>query len=402
MRRKITRKKSLHEKAFHLPKMLEWEQQYGRGYIGDERCFELFDPSVINPQIFEKEIVQENKLFRVKAKKRANKKIVSELVQSLGRVPTPVEVQRERFRQQIFAQIEFDEKNLSYFNNEVQPQELVMKKRAKDFPSPENALNAFRTGKARIEIVDGVIRLIIQAPNKQGKIIDHPVMTDEEIEWVKKSADVIARVMKQKKKSKVFIAGLGLGLLNKELVIRGISLEQQIVAELNSNVITLLGSIFDFYQSQSTAQRGMDIRNGDFKVILQEAIDAGERFDAVSIDAFPNTADEINRDASSKKVLELAFKALNPGGILTFYPDSRYLPKRIYDSLRQCGIPDSSIHYTVARFKKSAFTKQYHYGELMAVIHIQKPLLGNEENIKINKLVDQYYVRYPIKGNRKA
>lgn len=305
----------------------------------------------------------------------------------------------------------------------------MIEKRAEDFPAPENALAAFRDGQVRIETVDGVERLIIQVPNQKGEMVEHPVMTDEEIEWVRKSADVIARVMQQEEGSKIFIAGLGLGLLNKELAKRDIDPQRQVVAELNTDVINRVGGKLsqelcqniDLRQGTSaevlqeaqdngegfgvvsvvnsteqlmnraSSKGDLNVRQGDFKAVLQQAVASGEQFEAISIDAFPNTAEEVNRDASGREVLELALTALKPGGILTFYPDSRYIPKRIYDILHQSGIPDSSINYTVARFKTSEFTQSYHYGELMAVVHIQKPFLESDNSTKIDELVEQYY-----------
>jgi len=123
----------------------------------------------------------------------------------------------------------------------------------------------------------------------------------------------------------------------------------------------------------------LDIRQGDFRQVLEEAIANGEQFDAISIDAFPNSADEVNRDASSREVIELALQALKPGGVLTFYPDSRYLPARVIGILQESGIPLSSIHYTMGQFDTSNFTRSYHYGELMSIPSIQKPLVAEKE-----------------------
>lgn len=75
----------------------------------------------------------------------------------------------------------------------------------------------------------------------------------------------------------------------------------------------------------------------------------------------------------------MAFSALKPGGVLTFYPDSRYLPERILSVLREMEIPKSCIHYTVAQFEVSPFTREYHYGDLMAVPCIVKPRLTDPE-----------------------
>lgn len=414
----------------HTPKMLEWEQKYGASHIVDERQFELYDPSVMDPLYFEKLIAEHHP--DALASKQETQLIVRQLIQSLGRMPDPTEVEREKFRRQLFQQIENDETNPLYIREEVIPQQEVIEKRKEDFPAPEHALEAFRDGKVHIEQSDGVTRLIIEVPNQDGKMIEHPVMTDEEIEWVKKSADTIARVMQAKPGSKIFIAGLGLGLLNKELATKGISPERQVVAELNTDVISQVGgklnnelgkgldirqgtSLEIFQQSQETGEKihfmsvvnsteqlmnkeitptagKLDIRQGDFKAVLQQAIATGEQFEAISIDAFPNTAEEVNRDASSKEVLELALKALRPGGLLTFYPDSRYIPKRIWEIMHQTGIPDSSMNYTVAKFKTSDFTQSYHYGELMAVIHIQKPLLDEKNDAgQVDELLNQYY-----------
>lgn len=415
----------------HTPKVLEWEKAYGRGHVVDERRFEIFDPSVKYHACYENEIASEflKGDFDMERAKNEDEAVVRELIQSIGRLPSPTEVRREKFRRGMFEQITTDENNPAYLEAEVNPQQEVIKKRKDDFPAPENALEAFRDGDIRIETIEGVERLVISVPNQKGEMVEHPVMTDEEIEWVKKSAEAIANVMTQNKDSKIFIAGLGLGLLNKELVKLGIDPERQVVAELNKNVIKQVGeklknefngtldlrqgALADVWQesidsgekfdvvalSRSTEQlmqeecpphKGeLDIRQGDFKAVLQNAVDRGEQFDAISIDAFPNTAEEVNRDASNKEVLELAIKALKPGGMLTFYPDSRYIPKRIWEVLHQSGIPDTSMNYTVARFKTSEFTQSYHYGELMAVVHIQKPLLSDD--VQIDNLLNQYF-----------
>ncbi|MFA6588459.1 MAG: hypothetical protein WCT08_05320 [Patescibacteria group bacterium] len=415
----------------HIPQMLEWEKQYGGTHVTDERGFEISDPSLRDPEFFEKQIAQIN-LNGLENHGDDQRTVVKELILSLGRLPSPAEVQLELFRQRMFDQIKDDEQNPFYIKEEVEPQRQVIEKRKEDFPAPEHALEAFRDGKVRIEESDGVQRLIIEVPNQKGEMVEHPVMTNEEIEWVRKSADAIARVMKGKNDSKIFIAGLGLGLLNAELVKRGIDPQRQVIAELNTNVIEKVGSklkqefgsdldirsgtsleVFQkaidngeeldlvsmvnsteqMMQRECPPEKGdLDIRQGDFKAVLQEAIDKGEQFEAISIDAFPNTAEEVNRDASSKEVLELALKALKPGGMLTFYPDSRYIPKRIWEVLHQAGIPDTSMNYTVAKFKTSDFTQGYHYGELMAVVHIQKPLLTENSNQeKIDGMLDQYY-----------
>lgn len=132
----------------------------------------------------------------------------------------------------------------------------------------------------------------------------------------------------------------------------------------------------------------LEVRQGDWKKVLQEAINRGEQFDAVSIDAFPNSANEVNRDASSKEALELGLMALKPGGMLTFYSDSRYIPQRILAVLKEAGIPKSCIHYTVAKFEESAFTNEYHYGDLMSVPCIVKPV--ETDNLKIKAYEEEY------------
>ncbi len=415
----------------HVPLMLRWERQYGA--VVDSRGFELHDPGSDDPDFFEKEVAAtqaENvsgTLRTVTAEKLKNRRLVQNLTTSLGRTPEPHEVARELFRNALFAQIETDERaDPAYIAQEVLAQQRVIERRSRDFPDPEHALEAFRDGKARIEENDGITRLIIEVPNEHGEIVEHPVMTDEEIEWVRKSADTIARVMQAKPSSKIFIAGLGLGLLNRELATRGIDLDRQVVAELNPGVIDLVGAklkgefnqelniqqgtareVFDSVAHNETfdalsigasteqaardGANSLNIRQGDFRSILQDAIARHEQFEAISIDAFPNTADQVNRDASSREVLELALRALKPGGMLTFYPDSRYIPKRVLDTLRESGIPDTSIHYTIAKFRTSEFTKRYHYGDLMAVVHIQKPPLSESRPADIDALVDQYF-----------
>ncbi|MBU0982134.1 hypothetical protein KKC94_05590 [Patescibacteria group bacterium] len=391
----------------HVPLALEWERQYGRPkMMWDERGFWLSCP----PGCTElPEDYNGADYFR----DPNTILIIRELIESLGRTPGPLEVMREIFRQQIFDQIETDANKMTYINVETNPARRKRKERMNQFPAPEVAISAFEEADIRIETENDIERLVILVPNQAGEIVEHPVMTTEEMDWIERSADIISCVMHGKTESKVFIAGLGLGLLNKELAKRGILPSQQVVAELNKNVIKKIGprvqsemiDICDedelykimrkvkfheipddedsdiFLEATEEDYGKMEIRQGDFKSILKAAIESGESYTAISIDPFPNTADEINRDASSREVLALALDALEPGGILTFYPDSRYLPKRVLETLRALGIPDSSIHYTVARFNQSEFTKKYHYGELMGVIHIQKPLLRDKNKI---------------------
>lgn len=396
----------------HTPVVLKWEELYGQGRIIDERQFAVCDPSLKNQEYFEKEI--SDQFLRGELKQNTDQHLVHGLISSLGRLPSITEVQREKFRQEIFSQIKTDANNPAYLAAEIKPQQEVIQNRKDDFPEPENALQAFTEGDIRIETIDGTERLIISVPNKSGVMFEHPVMTDAEIEWVKKSAETIANVMTKKSDSKIFIAGLGLGLLNKELVKLGIDPSRQVVAELNKNVIKQVGAKlnqefdlrqgtakdvwqqakangekFDVVSLSHSTEQLLDIRQGDFKAVLKDAVDHGEQFDAISIDAFPNTADEVNRDASNKATLDLAIKALKPGGILTFYPDSRYIPQRILEILHQSGIPDTSMNYTVAKFKTDTFTQSYHYGELMAVVHIQKPLIS--DNSQIDELSKQYF-----------
>jgi len=165
-------------------------------------------------------------------------------------------------------------------------------------------------------------------------------------------------------------------------------IKNQVVAELNHDVIDLVGKKVE----EECPDVNLDLRQGDFKEILIETIKNKEEFEAISIDAFPNSAEDVNCDASNNEVLKLAWKALKPGGILTFYPDSRYIPSRILNILHDLEVPETSIHYTVAKFKTSEFTKNYHYGELMAVPAIQKPLLLWKDNqAKVNELVKEYY-----------
>jgi SAM-dependent methyltransferase len=307
-------------------------------------------------------------------------------------VPTITEVNCELRRQRIFKQVDkdffIDPRSIAI--HELGPQGSKIKERQQNdvFPSEEEAEEAWTNGKARIEdLKNGIIRLIIKI-----KGFDHPVMTNEEIEWVRDTAEMIARFIRDRKDGKVFIAGLGLGLLNEELEKLGI--KDIVIAEINKSVIDLVG------KPLMNKNDKLDIRQGDWKKRLNDAIANGELFDVISIDAFPNTADEVNRDASTLEVLELAFKALKPGGKLTFYPDSRYLPLRILNALDKIGIPKSAIHYDVSKFKTSEFTKRYHYGgeeyvnNYMAVPEIIKPMIDNNADDsfeKIKGLSEQYF-----------
>ncbi len=432
------------KESSHVPVQLTNEEKYGSGQVKDERGFLLSDPSSDDPEYFEREYAKHYHAIAYQGEKKVNpagidwmlnksdpghaeERTVSGLIQSLGRVPTPAEVRREQWRAQMLEQVETDMTIglAAYEKAELIPQREVIEKRKEDFPAPENALEAFANGEVEIQTEGGVTRLIIKVPNKEGRMVEHPVMTDEELEWVERSAEMIARSTKDKN-AKVFIAGLGLGLLNEALAKRGI--KNQVVAELNHNVIKLIsdrlqernpdlkldvrqGVSSDVWQkaakagekfetassAHSTEQvmesgySNLELRQGDFKTLLQQAVDRGEQFDAISIDAFPNTADEVNRDASNEDVLQLAWKALKPGGILTFYPDSRYLPGRILKVLYEMGVPQSSINYTMAKFKTSDFTQEYHYGELMSVPCIQKPLLAKEtDSDQIIEMLNQY------------
>lgn len=417
------------EPSAHVPRMLEWQERYPQPSL-DVRGFELHDPGSNDPEFFKRQIIDWQHIGdSKKLEKLKDRNLVSDLTRAFGRIPEPDEIARELFRQQLFDQILIEDRyynNPSYVETEALPQQHVIQERRNDFPDAETATESFRKGHARIDIdTHGTTRLIIEVPNAEGITIEHPVMTDEEIEWVEKSADTISRVLKQKPGSKIFIAGLGLGLLNRELAKRGITLDQQVVAELNEEVAELVGGnlIKEFGKELSVRQgtsaevytraiasgehfdivsqvnstehalsdmSALDLRHGDFKDVLTAAIDGGEQFEAISIDAFPNSADEVNRDASSTEVLELAMKALKPGGILTFYPDSRYIPERILNVLARMDIPHTSIHYTVAKFHTSEFTQQYHYGDLMAVVHIQKPLLDSDSKA-IKTMVKGYF-----------
>jgi hypothetical protein len=367
------------------PLMLSWLQQYGRFYVDDERKFEFVDPTIKDKDYFLKQLIDEKSkgVLDKEINLRLDYDIVCQLVQSLGRVPTPLEVKREKFRQQIFKQIDEDEYNEVYLETESIPREVIKSSRIGDFPDSKNSFNAFKNAKAKIECVEGIERLILEVPNSKGHLISHPVMTNEELPWVKKSADIIARIMKDDESSRIFIAGLGLGLLNKELIYRGVQPERQFVVEINSDVINKINTI-----------DGLDIVQDDFKCVLDRLVYERKLFKAVSIDPFPNNADEINCDASSEDVLSKSLAILELGGLLTFYPDSYYVPKKVCKFLNFVGVPNSSIHYTVANFNKSSFTEKYYYGDLMAVVHIQKPLIDFNYRTRIQDLVEEYYSNF--------
>lgn len=375
----------------HIPEGLRLQQEYAPGHVPDERGFLQFDPSVNDPDFFERQVAERYDqlgafIFDEAAKSGREDKRVQGLIESLGRVPTPAEVAREAFRLRLLRQVGHDLGfyRPDYYQAEEGPQRAVIEKRQADFPK-ETGLEEFENGPARIEKKNGVTRLIITTQDAEGRKFDHPVMTTEELDdWVGPSAEMIARsIGKNKKDARVFIAGLGLGLLNRELSKLGI--KNHVVAELNHEVIDLVGEPL----KEEDRDLNLDIRQGDFKRILQEAITNEEQFDAISIDAFPNSAEEVNRDASSDEVLDLTYRALKPGGTLTFYPDSRYIPARILKPLHDMGIPDSSIHYTMGKFHTSKFTRGYHYGELMSVPCVKKPVLSDMEQVR--ELERQYY-----------
>src|SRR3989344_600335 len=235
------------QKRGHIPKSLELREEYGAEI--DARGFLISDPAVKDKTYFErylaecyKKLPKSNLIGKVYLIKRdpgyAN--CVLNLIRALGRPPTTIEVQRELFRRRIFDQIAMDSGMhvkstvAQYSGAETIPQQGVIRARKEDFPAPENALQAWTKGKSSIEkkVVRWlpfklVTRLIISIPNREGKIINHPVMTDEEIEWVKDSAAMIASIAQN---GRVFIAGFGLGLLNIELNKRGV--KNQVVAEL--------------------------------------------------------------------------------------------------------------------------------------------------------------------------
>ena len=388
----------------HIPLQLKLQEQYKKPQRIDERNFLYYGKPISN---YEKEIAKMYLLsrgqkgintFHMDQESTGNRRLVRELATSLGRVPTPAEVSCEYDRRAVFKQVEQD-----YFygdptginQNEIFPQQKVINNRKDDFPEPEKALDAFRDGDVRIEEKDGIKRLIIAVPNKEGKIIEHPVMTNEEIHWVVDSAKAIKQSLEGKESKKVFIGGLGLGLLNRELSKLGIN--DQVVAELNPKVINLISEELKTEHPEIK----LNARQGDFKIVLQEAIKNGEQFDAISIDAFPNTAEEVNNDASNNQVFELAYKALKPGGMITFYPDSRYLPLRVLNTLHKMNVPESSIHYIVSEFKTSEFTKSYYHDKLMSVPMIQKPLL-DDKNLADNKMIDDFINKYYEDLDKKA
>jgi len=407
----------------HIPLMLALAEKYEHSYTLDERQFAVADPSGGDISFFEKRLAETLATAEGPMEfQTMEATIVPQLIRSLGRIPSPAEVLREHEWQAILRQVEKDrdDPGSRYQAEEIEPQQEVIQRRQRDFPQDPTE---FERGAVRIEIItvqkdgihketrslttrqDGdhdhytpevkeetilfaepeaqkyegeevgekVTRLYIKTRNADDTdTVDHPVMTDEENGWVNGSAEMIARYVKGKN-AKVFIAGLGLELLNKELERQGIDGKQQVVAEYNDNVIDLART--------SEANLNLDVRQGDWQEVLRTAIDRGERFEAISIDAFPNSADEVNRDASSRKALQLAYEALKPGGVLTFYPDSQYIPARVLDILHEINIPDSSIHYTVEQFDKSQFTEQYHYGKLMSIPWIQRPLLEDEGKV---------------------
>jgi len=423
----------------HIPLQLSRQEYYKEPQIIDERNFLYYGKPI---ESYEKEIAEDcldwrsrgekgRSPFHMDQEQLRNQRVVRDLCSSLGRTPTPAEVACEWNRRLVFYQVEqdfyFDMDGINKF--EIFPQQEVIEKRKHDFPAPEKALEAFRDGDVKIEEDGEDEYLYISVPNQDGKIVKHPVMTTRELPWVKDSAKMIAQSLEGKENKRVFIGGLGLGLLNKELAKLGIT--NQVIAELNPKVINLVGeklkrecpgvnlkiiqgeitkvlseavdngeefgaiSIMPSAETaaRKTANLNLEIREGDFKKVLEEAIEKGELFDAISIDAFPNTADEVNRDGFNDTIFELAYKALKPGGIITFYPDSRYLPLRIIRILHKMGVPDSSIHYTVSKFETDDFTKEYHYGELMAVPAIQKPMLDKKNDgdwQKIKNLIDEY------------
>lgn len=369
----------------HIPFAFYAEQNFPTPSEGDERRFEMHDPGL---EHYEQELAQ----WRVELGplyiydfRDSTKFLLPDLIAALGRAPTPAELHRENHRQELHRQADWDDvwnPGGAYTKTEVLPQRKVIKMRREDFPKDPRE---FETAPARIEHttrqgVEDVTRLIITTSNQRGGTTEHPVMTTEEINWVKDSARVIAQ---HAQGGKVFIAGLGLGLLNEELDQRGV--KEQVVAELNRNVVSLVEPGL-----QKKMKGKLEVRQGDFREVLQQAIANGKQFDAISIDAFPNTADEVNRDASSKEVIELALKALKPGGMLTFYPDSRYLPQRILSILYECGIPNTCIHYTVSRFNTSEFTHGYHYGDLMAVPCIIKPVISEKDYDTIERFMKEY------------
>ncbi|MBP7671054.1 hypothetical protein KA119_02065 [Candidatus Gracilibacteria bacterium] len=367
----------------HVPLMLKWERE-GRGMILDERGFELHGPLAIQ------ELTAEQVS---KAMDRGHEGVVADLAMVLGRTPSKLEVYRELIRSDIFTQIRFDESNPIFRAAETDPQAKLMEKRKGDFPAPEGALDAFANGKARLQcdLKSRMEHLILTVQNAEGREVDHHVMTTAEIDWVKKSAQVVARAAGGK--GKVFIAGLGQAILNKELQRLGVPLRNQVVAELNHGVIELVGRSLN----EENPEDQLNLRQGDFMTVLDQAVKNEERFSAIMIDAFPNKGDGddgVNRDGSNYAALNLAYEALEPGGVLTCYPDSRYLPARILTILTSMGIPESAIHYTVAEFKEDPeFIDQYSTTRIMGVLSIRKPLEADES--KINAMKEAYYNAVP-------
>lgn len=373
----------------HIPAALKLQGKNPQLSEKDERGFRSYLPPLQYYETKLAEMFRDGDARSISIFNDWREQVLEDLIKSLGRAPTPAELERELERQKALFdqpyQDTFDYPNL-YLRDEVYPQLRVISSRSLDFPQdPEEWPNA----PARIETVTTQTRsgisqvekqLIITTSNQKGGKTDHPVMTTAESQWVSLSADVIADHTGPD--STVFIGGLGLGILNEELDKRGVG--HQVIGEINTNVISLVAP-----ELQKKSKGKIEIRNLDYREILKKAIANGEQFDVISIDAFPNTAKEINRDASSKEVLMLAFSALKPGGMLTFYPDSRYLPYRILSVLRQADVPFSCIHYNVAEFDQSNFTEKYHYGKLMAVPCILKP--RNIDDLQMAKIKAEYY-----------
>jgi spermidine synthase len=375
----------------HVPRALELQEKYGVTEE-DARHFETHLPKLAH---YEEELAKaregiNNDYLFFHAFHGREGRVLRGMVEATGEVPTPAELSREKHRQQELL----DRQQLqdafidprAFRAAEEDPQKAVIKSREKDFPSDpsewETAPAEIRTVpvKTRNGVQDETQLIITTSTQDEGRTFDHPVMTTAEIEWVEDSADVIAK--HAGKDGKVFIGGLGLGLLNEALHKRGVG--KQVVGEINKNVIKKVEPGLKEKMGDK-----LEVRQGDFKETLRQAVANGEQFDAISIDAFPNSADEVNKDASNKEVLELALSALKPGGLLTFYPDSRYIPSRVLKTLSEAGIPNSCIHYGVSEFKQSDFTKEYHYGDLMAVPQVLKPVTVDYNTIK--SLMDSYY-----------
>jgi len=366
----------------HVPSGLAFQERYPTLSDPDERGFRLHAPklSEYEDKLAEQRVgIGNDSIFR-EGLGRDTRRVLPDMVKALGRVPSPAELMRETQRQKMVFNQPLNDTwydPASYKEAEVYPQRQVIESRALDFPADPAEWESAPAELREVEVSTraGVSKiekqLIITTGNQRGGKTEHPVMTTAELQWVKDSADVIAD---HAKGGKVFIGGLGFGLLNKELDQRGVS--HQVVAEINTNVIGLITP-----DLKKSMRGNLELRQGDFRQKLQEAVDSGEQFDAISIDAFPNTADEVNRDASGKEVIKLALRALRPGGVLTFYPDSRYLPMRVLQTLDEEGIPKSCIHYTVSKFEQSDFTEQYHYGNLMAVPCIMKPLVSDQNTV---------------------